>query len=241
MSLLLVVFISVKSTAQIRIHDRFAGKKAKKKRVVARADEKKPKPPYWMYGVGWNVVDDNSKPFKKLFDIRRSWNVRPYPTYIYVERGQKYGWSYGGIFNFNIYKPGKLINGKDNGGAFLFFSIDGYGKYHLDQKINFRPWADPYIVTGLGWTLRFAPPNRSTFMFDIGMGSNFWIKKWWGINVQSWAKFGLRSPLIRTSSNYLQHSIGVVFKITKQDRKKFPKIKPRYPWVHRKRPGTERS
>lgn len=238
---LLVVFISVRAGAQIKISDRFAGAKAKKKRMTARADAKKPKPPHWIFGIGWNVVDDNSKPFKRLLDIRHSWNIRPYPTQLFVERGRGNKMSYGGVFNFNIYKPGKIINGKDNGGSFLFFSWDAYAKYHLGRILPLKDWADVYIPMGVGYTLRFAPPNRSTFMLDLGLGANFWVKDWWGINVQSWAKFGLRSPIIRTSSNYLQHSIGLVFKFTKHDHKKFPFIHARYPWVHRKRPGMEKS
>lgn len=233
-------FFSASLDAQIRIHDKNKGRKPAKKKNLKRAGEKE-EPPYWIYGFGWNVVDDNSKPFKKLFDFRKSWNIRPYPTQLTIEKSHKYGLSYCGMFNFNIYKPGKIINGKDNTGSFLFFSIDALAKYHFKEHFRLQEWCDIYFPLGAGYTLRFAPPYRSTAMFDIGLGANFWIKKWVGINVQSLAKFGLRSPIIRTGSNYLQHSVGLVFKISKQDKKKFPSIKARYKWIHRKPLGHERN
>lgn len=193
------------------------------------------KPP-WIIGIGWNAVDDNSNAFKKLFDFRKSWNIRPYPTQLSVEK-QFNAWSYGGIFSFNKYKPGKNINGKDNPGSFLFFSLDGFAKYHLNYHLKIQDRYDIYVPVGAGYTLRFAPPNRSTFTFNLGMGCNFWIREWWGINVQSEAKFGLKAPLIKTPSNYLQHSVGFVIKFDNYGRQRFPFIHARYAWVHRKKIG----
>lgn len=193
--------------------------------------------PPWIFGIGWNAVDDNSNAFKKLFDIRKSWNIRPYPTQLSVEKLYFKGWSFGGVFNYNQYRPGKTINGKDNSASYMFFSFDGFTKYHLNYHLRIQDRYDIYAPVGAGYTLRFAPPNRSTFTFNLGLGCNFWIREWWGINIQSVAKFGLKAPIIKTSSNYLQHSAGFVIKFDNYGRKRFPFIHARYPWVHRKKMG----
>jgi len=196
--------------------------------------------PTWVVGIGWNGVDDNSNAFKKIFDFRESWNIPAYPTQLSVDVSDKHGLSYGGVFNFNIYKPGKLINGKAILGSFLFFSLDLNAKYHINHILKTPRWMDVYASAGPGFTLRFAPPYRYTGTFNIGGGCNFWLNKWIGINAQSLGKFGLRSPIIRTASNYLQHSAGFIFKVESIPWKKFPRMRGRYHWIHRKNTSVER-
>lgn len=196
--------------------------------------------PSWTIGIGWNGVDDNSHAFKKIFDLRKSWNLPAYPAQLSVDRSSTFGLSYGGVFNFNIYKPGKLINGKEIGGSFLFFSLDLNAKYHVNHFMRTPRWMDVYATVGPGFTLRFAPPHRYTATWNIGGGSNFWLNKWLGINVQSLAKFGLKSPIIKTGSNYLQHSAGFIFKVESIPWKKFPRMRGRYHWIHRKNTSVER-
>lgn len=233
---LFVIFASICADAQVK--NRNVGKK--KKSIVYNKNKKAEKP-NWVFGIGWNVVDDNSYPFKKLFDIRKSWLIRPYPTQLIADRSYKNGFSLGGVFNFNMYKPSKLINGTIGGGSGLFFSLDFLAKYHLKEIINLPKWADPYLPFGTGYTLRFSPPHRNTFMLNMGVGANFWVyQEWIGINVQSLAKFGLKSPFLKTGSNYLQHSIGIVIKLFLDKKKKWPFIKPKYEWIHREKGGGER-
>lgn len=213
----------------------------KKKKPIVYNKNKKEEKPHWVFGLGWNVVDDNSHPFNKLFDIRKSWLIRPYPTQLIADRSSKNGFSLGGVFNFNVYKPSKLINGTIGGGSGLFFSLDFLAKYHLKEVIPLPKWADPYLPFGTGYTLRFAAPHRHTVMLNMGVGANFWIyEEWIGINVQSLAKFGMKAPIFKTGSNYLQHSIGIVVKLFLDKKKKWPFIKPKYPWVHRDKVSRER-
>jgi hypothetical protein len=197
--------------------------------------------PEWIFGIGWNAVDDNSNAFKKLFDIRKSWNLRPYPSQLSVDRTNGGLLSYGAVFNFNQYRAGKLVYGKPLGGTFLFFSLDLNVKYHFGPLLRLPDRFDIYFPVGGGYTLRFAPPYISTGTFNVGLGGNYWILDWLGINLQSMAKFGMRSPIFKTASNYLQHSAGLVFNLTAFKKTKHPFVKPRYPWVHRKKIGRERT
>lgn len=188
----------------------------------------------WLFIGGWNVVDDNGNPFKKLFNLRPSWNVRPYPAQLSAEKYFNDNWTFGGILNYNLYKPGKLINHTTIEGRFPFFSIDGFAKYYFDELIKLHEDFDMYAPMGLGYTLRIAPPYHNTITLNLGLGFNYWINGIVGINVQSVAKFGLRSPLIKTGSNYLQHSIGIIIYFDYAERKNFSFIHPKYKWVHDK-------
>lgn len=186
----------------------------------------------WIFGLGWNAVDDNGRPFKKLFAFRSAWNIRWYPTQASAEIIGKNGLTYGALFNFNIYKTGKEINSKVIAGSFPFLSFDGFAKYHFNAHIKMSKRYDPYIPAGLGYTLRFIGPYNSTFTFNIGAGINIWFNEYIGINFQTLGKVGLRSPFIRNGSNYMQHSGGIVYMLDRTAKKKHSFIKPRYKWVH---------
>lgn len=186
----------------------------------------------WIFGMGWNAVDDNGSPFKKLFAIRSAWNMRWYPTQINAEVIGPEGFTFGAAFSFNKYKSGKTINSQEISGSYLFFAFDGFAKYHLKEHVNMNKRMDPYVSVGFGYTLRFIAPYNSTATFNAGLGINIWLNSKWGLNFQSLAKFGMRSPFYHNGSNYLQHSGGVIYILDRTARKKYSFIKPRYKWVH---------
>jgi hypothetical protein len=227
--LVLLTTIFFRYHSQIIVNDfKYSGKKSPEER------------PYWLIGVGWNVVDDNSSAFSKIFDFVHSWNIRPYPTQLWVDRTKGGPLSFGAVFNYNQYRSGKIINGKEISGNYMFFSLDANMKYHFGQHLRIPEKYDVYLPVGAGYTLRFYPPNISTVTFNLGGGMNFWLNDWLGLNIQSVAKFGLKSPIFKTSSNYLQHSAGFIIRLGKMKQVKYPWIHARYKWVHRKRSGTER-
>jgi hypothetical protein len=52
----------------------------------------------------------------------------------------------------------------------------------------------------------------------VGAGLNIWIFHGMGFNIQSMAKFGMIGP---SSSNYLLHSVGLMYKINKAGNNRF--------------------
>lgn len=195
----------------------------------------------WIFGLGWNVVDDNGNPFKKLFAAKSSWSIPFYPSQLSAEIIREHGLSYGATFCFNRYKSGKLINSEIIGGRYFFFSWDAFAKYHFNEHItNMKKQYDPYFLLGAGYTLRFIRPYNSTFTFNVGAGINIWFNDKWGMNLQTVGKLGIRAPFIRNGSNYMHHSGGVVYIIDNSPKKKHSFIKPRYKWVHDKHNVGER-
>lgn len=189
----------------------------------------------WIFGAGWNIVDDNGTPFKKLFAAKKVWSFPWYPSQGSSELIGPEGITYGLAFAYNRYKPGKEINGLSSPGKFMFFAWDLFAKYHINEHAKFSKQYDPYISVGAGYTLRFIAPYQSTFMFNIGPGINYWFNNKWGMNFQTLAKFGMRKKFLHSGSNYLHHSFGVVYIIENSRVKSRSFIKPRYKWVHDKR------
>lgn len=192
-------------------------------------------------GLGWNVVDDDGKPYKKLFSFRQSWNLLYYPTRVTVDKELNKGKSVEGILVYNKYKPGKTINNSVNPGTQLFFSGDVMLKFHLNHYMRLKNWFDFYGALGAGCTFRSGAKKKITPTANIGLGFTIWIYPRIGVNAQSLAKFGLQMPIYKTNSNYLHHSLGVVYLIGKKKKKEDGSfVKPRYPWVHRKNKGGEK-
>ena len=193
---------------------------------------KKYKPYDWMVGVSWSVVEDDGSPFSGIFNVASSWNYLFYPTRISVDRYLKSGWSLEAVFTYNTYSSKKNVNGKlDASGIFLSGDINS--KYSFTNLyVPKLKWFDPYVNMGLGYTFR-AGANTSihTPTLNLGIGMNFWIYKGFGIQLHSNAKLGVAMPLIKTSTNYLQHSAGIVYRWKKGGRSKNPSDKKRYKWT----------
>lgn len=185
----------------------------------------------WIFTAGWNIIDDNGNPFKKLIG-RKPWSFPFYPSQISAEIIGDQGLTYGLTFTFNRYKPGKDINGDPNPGRGLVFAFDGFAKYHFNEHINMSKQYDPYVYLGGGYTLRFTPNSPSAFTGNFGFGLNYWLNNHWGINFQSLAKFAIKARFPRNNANYLHHSFGAVYIIDKTMGRKRSFIKPRYKWIH---------
>jgi len=168
----------------------------------------------WTVGLGWNVIDDDGKPFNKLFNASNSWNVVPYPSKLSCEKDLIQGWSVEVAVNYNQLKTGKTVNNDVLKSTGSFISADINGKFSfLDLIKNKIPYFDPYVLHGYGYTYRGVGKYSSVPTANIGLGFNVWVyDDMIGINVQSQAKFAINSPFIKTGGNYLQHSLGIVYK-----------------------------
>lgn len=167
----------------------------------------------WIVGLGWNVIDDDGKPFNKLFDASNSWNVVPYPSKVSCEKVLLQGWSVEFAANYNQLKSGKTQNNDVVKSTQSFISADINGKFSFAEFAKNLAFFDPYVLHGYGYTYRGAGKTTSTATANIGLGFNCWVyNDMIGINVQSQAKFAIKSPFIKTSGNYLQHSLGIVYK-----------------------------
>lgn len=169
----------------------------------------------WIVGLGWNVIDDDGKPFNKLFDANKSWNVLPYPSKLSCEKDFIAGWSAEFAVNYNQLAKGKTVNGDVLTSNKTFLSADLNGKFSFLNYMKTKTFFDPYVLHGYGYTYRGISANSSVATSNIGLGFNVWVyNDMIGINVQSQAKFALTNPIIKTGANYLQHSLGIVYQFS---------------------------
>ncbi len=163
----------------------------------------------WTFGLSGHVVDDDGKPFQNVFSPSKAWSSLYYPSRLTVDGYFQAGFSFQGEFAYNQYKPGKIINGEAITSKWTFFSTDFHVKYDLNELFGQTNWFDPYVTGGYGFTLRSGAPKPMTVTSNVGFGSNFWLFENLGFNIQTMAKFAM----VQYTSNYLHHSLGVIFKV----------------------------
>ena len=96
----------------------------------------------------------------------------------------------------------------------FFLATDANLKYSLNKLLG-EGAVDPYVSTGLGLSIRNCDDSlvgNVTPTLNLGLGLNVWLSNSVGIQLQSSGKIGLTADLFG-KSDYMQHSIGLVFKI----------------------------
>jgi OOP family OmpA-OmpF porin len=179
----------------------------------------------WTVGLGWNIVDDDGRRFSKIFAAKSGWSMPPYPSSARCEKYFDKGWS--AVFNvqYNRYKDGKMVNGdiKTTG---MNLSFDLNAKYDFTFLYDISTlWfkqaskvADVYMTSGFGFTARNTARVHGVATYNIGFGATAIIYQGWGINLEAMSKFGLASPFFSTPSNYLQYTIGAVYRFKMNQR-----------------------
>lgn len=188
------------------------------------------KNPYkWMFGIGWNVVDDNGHTYDKLFDYEGSWNYLYYPSRLTVDRFLRKGWSWEAMGAYNEYTSSKLIN-DTTGLSGMFISADFHFKYSFRRIVPIK-WFEPYMSAGIGFTYRDVRLEPLTPTVNVAFGGNFWITKKWGIQLQTIGKLGIVSDIYNSNTDYLQHTVGIVYRKdgSKKSRNNFNKKQ--YGWT----------
>lgn len=158
----------------------------------------------WMFGLGYNIVDDSGDVFNGLFDVNTQWNTLAYPSRLSVGRYFKNGLGVSAIGTYNKYKEGKIIDGIVNAEDSDYFGIDARISFDLNKIIGETAWFDPYVGVGAGYTDANNTP-RSTYNAVIGFRT--WFSDRWGLDFSSSGKW--RTGDIGT--NHIQHAAGVVY------------------------------
>lgn len=184
----------------------------------------------WVFVLSGHVIDDDGKPFGKLFNVKNSWNFLYYPSKLSVEGEYTKGWSFGLDFTYTQFQVGKSINSEVQTRTSNFFSADAFARYKLKGIFGDMNWFDPYVIAGYGYTFRDAAVNKSTVTANAGLGFNIWIWQNLGLNAQSMGKFGV----IKYTSNYLNHSVGIVYRLTSEGTYKPGQVGRRYKFIKRK-------
>jgi hypothetical protein len=169
----------------------------------------------FVFGLSEHIVIDNGKEYQFKFDTK-NWQLMPFPSKISAEAYLKKGWSLGTEFAYTSYKANKIVDNvallKDH----TFFASDFNIRYHFNILFKAPSFFDPYLMAGMGFTYRSGvnAGQTSSGTNNVGVGCNFWIYKGFGLNLQSVGKFAMKGgSKYGEKSNYLHHSVGLVYKL----------------------------
>ena len=158
----------------------------------------------WIFGLGYNFIDDSGNVLDGLFNVNSEWNTLAYPNRISVGRYFKSGLGLEAIGTYNKYKVGKIIDGVVNPVESDYLGIDARLTYDLNKLIGQTAWFDPYLGVGLGYTDANNQP-RSTYNAIVGFRT--WFSDRWGLDFNSTGKWRTGD----TGTNHIQHAAGVVY------------------------------
>ncbi|MET1260750.1 OmpA family protein [Flagellimonas sp. DF-77] len=160
----------------------------------------------WIFGVGWNAVDDAGSEFENLFAVGDNWNFVPFPSRVSVGRYFKNGFGLEAIGSYNRYKEGKTIDGIENPEDIDYYAIDLRASYDLNQILGDTGWFDPYVGIGVGYT---DANNQGRGTYNAAVGFRTWISDQWGLDFNSTGKWTMNRD---NSTNHIQHAAGVVYR-----------------------------
>jgi OmpA-OmpF porin, OOP family len=158
----------------------------------------------WSVGVSGTVIDDDGEAFNGLFDVSNTWNFLPYPTRLHVDVAFNDQFSLEGALTYSKLQSGKEMNDVILTEDHEFIAFDANAKYHFLKNAKVF---DPYGLGGLGFTYRSAIAEQ-TPTFNLGLGANIWFVENFALNLQTSGKIKLNV----TSSSYLMHSVGLVYR-----------------------------
>lgn len=158
----------------------------------------------WIFGLGYNFVDDSGDVFDDLFAVNTQWNALPYPSRISIGRYFKSGLGVEAIGSYNKYKAGKIIDKVINDSDKTYLAVDTRLSYDLNKLIGQTAWFDPYVGVGLGYTDANNEP-RGTYNAVVGFRT--WFSDRLGLDFSSSGKWRMGD----VGTNHIQHAAGVVY------------------------------
>ncbi len=159
----------------------------------------------WMFGLGYNIVDDSGDVFDELFSVDSQWNALPYPSRISIGRYFKSGIGLEAIASYNKYKVGKQIDSRINNTESDYLSFDSRISYDLNKIIGETAWFDPYVGVGLGYT---DANNVSRGTYNAVVGFRTWLSDHWALDLNTSGKWAIGD---NDATNHLQHAGAVIY------------------------------
>jgi len=168
----------------------------------------------WLIGAGVNIVDYYPYNPKTDYTSGNELDERidhfnyGAPT-INISRYIDDGFSFGisGSFNTIDNYDGQPIDDLE------YISLDGVIKYDINHLIGKTGFLDPYATFGGGY---FVVGDHGTGSLNAGLGTNLWITKKWGLNLDSKYKHTFETFRAEINQHFL-HSAGIVYKFGNSD------------------------
>ncbi|MRX63776.1 OmpA family protein [Maribacter luteus] len=159
----------------------------------------------WMFGIGYNIVDDSGDVFDQLFSVDEQWNAVAFPSRVSIGRYFKNGLGLEAIGTYNKYKVGKTVDNIINSSETTYLGLDARLTYDLNKLIGETGWFDPYVGVGAGYT---DANDQTRGTYNAVVGFRAWFSDRWGIDLSSSGKWAMGND---EATNHIQHAAGVVY------------------------------
>lgn len=160
----------------------------------------------WIFGVGFNAVNDSGNVFDGLFNVGDAFNIVPFPSRVSIGRYFKNGLGIEAIGSYNKYKEGNIIDLNVNPSDIDYFGLDARITYDLNKIIGQTGWFDPYVGIGAGYT---DANNLGRGTYNAVVGFRTWFSDRWGLDFNSSGKWAMSQD--NGATNHIQHAAGVVY------------------------------
>ena len=160
----------------------------------------------WVFGLGFNAVDDAGSEFSNIFNIDDNWNFVPFPSRLSIGKYFKNGLGLEAIGTYNRYKEGKMIDGLVNNEDIDYYAIDFQVSYDLNQILGETSWFDPYVGIGAGYT---DANNQGRGTYNASVGFRTWFSDRFGLDFNSTGKWAMS---MENATNHIQHAAGAVYR-----------------------------
>ena len=160
----------------------------------------------WIFGVGFNAVDDSGNVFDGIFNVGQEWNIVPFPSRVSIGRYFKNGLGFEAIGTYNKYMKDNIIDGVILPDDIPYFGMDARLTYDLNQVIGQTGWFDPYVGIGAGYT-DANKLGRGTYNAVVGFRT--WFSDRWGLDFNSSGKWSMSKG--DGATNHIQHAAGVIY------------------------------
>ena len=160
----------------------------------------------WIFGVGFNAVDDAGSEFSNLLGVSENWNITPFPSRLSIGKYFENGLGLEVIGSYNVYQEGKIVDGAVNTEDIDYFAVDFRANYDLNKILGETGWFDPYVGVGVGYA---DANNQGRGTFNANVGFRTWFSDRWGLDFSSTGKWTMNSD---NSTNHIQHAAGVVYR-----------------------------
>ncbi|MEM1259732.1 MAG: OmpA family protein, partial [Bacteroidota bacterium] len=126
----------------------------------------------WIFGVGFNAIDDAGSEFTNVFNVSDNWNIVPFPSRLSIGRYFKNGLGLEAIGSYNQYQEGKTIDGIVAVEDIDYYAIDFRISYDLNMILGETGWFDPYVGIGAGYT---DANNQGRGTYNASVGFRTWF------------------------------------------------------------------
>ncbi|MFM1878038.1 MAG: hypothetical protein RLZZ241_904 [Bacteroidota bacterium] len=157
----------------------------------------------WVFGFGFNVVDDSGNIRSGLNDLGNQWNFGTFPSLISAGYYFENGLGVELIGTINNYKAGKTVDLAVLSEDYPYWAIDSRLSYSLTALIGETGIFDPYLGVGVGYA-KASDVSRPTL--NAGLGLRTWFTKYIGLDLNATGKWKMNN----VGTNHLQLGAALI-------------------------------